>query len=82
MLNLDVTPVKMSYDEIKSWLDECAAEIEKAYDEDNITYANKLDTIYQAVKQIGTEKLKEEIKNCYGVGVAPTKKKKFRFRKK
>lgn len=29
-----------------------------------------------------TEKLKEEIKNCYGVGVAPTKKKKFRFRKK
>ena len=29
-----------------------------------------------------TEKLKEEIKNCYGIGVAPTKKKKFRFRKK
>ena len=37
MLNLDVTPIKMSYDEIKSWLDECAAEIEKAYDEDNIS---------------------------------------------
>lgn len=29
-----------------------------------------------------TEKLKEEIKNCYGIGVAPTNKKKFRFRKK
>lgn len=28
-----------------------------------------------------TEKLKEEIKRCYGIGVAPEKKKKFRFRK-
>lgn len=60
MLNLDVTPAEMSSNEIKSWLNECAAEIEKAYDEDNITYANKLDMIYQAVKQMGTEKLKEE----------------------
>ena len=60
MLNLDVTPAKMSSDEIKSWLNECAAEIEKAYDEDNITYANKLDTIYQVVKQMGAEKLKNE----------------------
>ena len=60
MLNLDVTPAEMSSDEIKSWLNECAAEIEKAYDEDNITYANKLDVIYQAVKQMGAEKLKEE----------------------
>ena len=60
MLNLDVTPAEMSSDEIKSWLTECAAEIEKAYDEDNITYANKLDVIYQAVKQMGAEKLKEE----------------------
>lgn len=60
MLNLDVTPATMSSDEIKSWLNECAAEIEKAYDEDNITYANKLDMIYQAVKQISVEKLKEE----------------------
>lgn len=60
MLNLDVTPAEMSSDEIKSWLNECAAEIEKAYDEDNITYANKLDMIYQAVKQMGAEKLKNE----------------------
>lgn len=60
MLNLDVTPAEMSSNEIKSWLNECAAEIEKAYDEDNITYANKLDMIYQAVKEMGTEKLKEE----------------------
>lgn len=60
MLNLDLIPAEMSSNEIKSWLNECAAEIEKAYDEDNITYANKLDMIYQAVKQMGTEKLKEE----------------------
>lgn len=60
MLNLDVTPAEMSSDEIKSWLNECAAEIEKAYDEDNITYANKLDMIYQAVKQMCAEKLKNE----------------------
>lgn len=65
MLNLDVTPAEMSSDEIKSWLNECAAEIEKAYDEDNITYANKLDMIYQAVKQMGVEKLKEESFNGY-----------------
>ena len=60
MLNLDVTPTKMSSDEIKSWLNECAVEIEKAYDENNITYASKLDMIYQVVKQMGAEKLKEE----------------------
>lgn len=60
MLNLDVTPAKMSCDEIKSWLTECAAEISKAYDEDNIAYANKLDTIYQVVKQMGEEKCKNE----------------------
>lgn len=60
MLNLDLIPAEMSSNEIKSWLNECAAEIEKAYDEDNITYANKLDMIYQAVKQMSTEKLKEE----------------------
>lgn len=60
MLNLDLIPAEMSSNEIKSWLNECAAEIEKAYDKDNITYANKLDMIYQAVKQMSTEKLKEE----------------------
>ena len=60
MLNLDVVPSKMTGAEIKSWLNECAAEIEKAYDDDNVAYAQKLDSIYQVVKQMGIEKLQEE----------------------
>ena len=60
MLNLDVVPSKMSGAEIKAWLNECSAEIEKAYDDDNVSYAQKLDGIYQIVKQMGIEKLQEE----------------------
>lgn len=60
MLNLDVTPAKMSSAEIENWLNECSVEIEKAYNEDNITYAQKLDTIYQVVKQMKIDKIKEE----------------------
>lgn len=60
MLNLDVVPSKMTGTEIKAWLNECSAEIEKAYNDDNVAYAQKLDSIYRIVKQMCIEKLQEE----------------------
>lgn len=63
MLNLDITPINMSQDELSNWLNECAGEIESAYEQDNINYANKLDMIYQAVKQIQLDKQNESLHN-------------------
>ena len=59
MLNLDIVPAEMTVAEREAWLSECSEEIAKAYDDDNITYANKLDMIYQVVKNMNNEKKNE-----------------------
>lgn len=59
MLNFDIVPAEMTVAEREAWLSECSEEIAKAYDDDNITYANKLDMIYQIVKNMNNEKKNE-----------------------
>ena len=63
MLNLDIIPSKMTPAKIKNWLNECGAEIEKAYEQDNISYVNKLNFLYDAVKQFQNEKITESFKD-------------------